>query len=75
MLLSAHGIATQLVRGNCVVGSSPTYPKSIINGMCQDIDKHNAIIDSYANNENGHRGGNLEVRSFYNKQRLGKVLD
>ena len=27
----------------------------IINGMCQDIDKHNAIIDGYANNENGHR--------------------
>ena len=27
----------------------------IINGMCQDIDKHNAILDSYANNQNGHR--------------------
>lgn len=23
--------------------------------MCQDIDKHNAVIGGYANNENGHR--------------------
>ena len=76
---SIYGIVTQLARGNCVVGSSPTYPKGntfasfisdnfarkkswelrqcqkIINGTCQDSDKHNAIIDSYANNENGHR--------------------
>ena len=29
--------------------------QTIINGMCQDIDKHNAIQDSHANNENGHR--------------------
>ena len=37
------------------VGSNPTVAAKIINGMCQDIDKHNAILDSYANNQNGHR--------------------
>lgn len=27
---STHGIVTQLARGNCVVGSSPTYPKRLL---------------------------------------------
>lgn len=25
-----YGIVTQLARGNCVVGSSPTYPKRLL---------------------------------------------
>ena len=36
------------------LGSQNKRVKTTIQ-MCQDIGKHNAIFDGYANNENGHR--------------------
>ena len=54
MAMWVRGNVTDLTPSRLSMMRTTVGTQTIINGMCQDIDKHNAILDSYANNENGH---------------------